>query len=108
MDDDFEQRLRTLLLTDTDPPISDRFDAAVRTRIARLRRVRRLMLPAVAIAATVAAAILVAPLLVTGATLVAETSVTLNGALGAFIVSPAAYALGALTVVAALVDTLRR
>lgn len=108
MDDDFEQRLRTLLVTDADPPASEGFDAAVRTRIARLRRVRQLVLPAMALAATVVVAILVAPLFGTGATFVAESSIALNSALGALIVSPAGYAFGGLTVAAALVDTFRR
>ena len=108
MNDDFEQRLRALLVSDADPPASDHFDAMVRTRIARLRRVRQLLLPGVALAATVVVAILVAPLLATGATWVAETPAMINSALGALIASPAGYALGALTAVAALVDTFRR
>jgi hypothetical protein len=108
MDDDFEQRLRTLLLTDADPPASEGFDAAVRTRIARLRHVRQFMLPGMALAATVVVAILVAPLFAPGATFVAEAPLMLNGALGALIASPVGYALGALTAVAALVDTFRR
>ncbi|HJR70506.1 MAG TPA: hypothetical protein VKA43_10735 [Gammaproteobacteria bacterium] len=108
MNDDFEQRLRMLLVADDDPPASERFDATVRTRIARLRRVRQFMLTAMALAATGVIAILVAPLFATGAAWVAETPAMVNSALGALVVSPAGYALGTLTVVAALVDTFRR
>ena len=115
MDDDFEQRLRTLLLTDADPPRDERFDARVRARIARLRLLRQVVLPAAAVAATVVVAILVAPWFTSGATLVAESSLalsepleTLNGAVSMVIASPLGYGIGALLVAAALVDSLRR
>jgi hypothetical protein len=108
MDDDFEQRLRTMLLTDADPPPSERFDALVRARISSLRRMRQFVLPAAAVAATVIVAWLVAPWFTSGAAVVAESSLALNNTLGAWIVSPAGYVLGAAAAAAALIDSLRR
>jgi hypothetical protein len=115
VDDDFEQRLRTLLLTDPDPPQNDRFDALVRARISGLRRARTFALLAAAVAATVVVAFLVAPLLATGASFAAESPLALkagldalNSGVGALVASPADYVLGALIVVAAIIDTVRR
>jgi hypothetical protein len=70
--------------------------------------VRQFVLPAAAAAAVVTVAVLVAPLLASGAAVVTESSVALNNSLGALIVSPAGYVLGGLAVAAALVDTFRR
>jgi hypothetical protein len=108
MNDDFESRRRTLLVADDDPPTSERFDTVVSARIARLRRVRQVMWPVMAVAASVLVAMVVAPLFAPGATFVAEAPAILNATLGALIASPVGYALGALTAVAALVDTFRR
>jgi hypothetical protein len=108
LNDNFENRLRTLLVANDDPPASERFDTAVSARIARLRRLRQVMRPVIAVAASVVVAMVVAPLFAPGATFVAEAPAMLNGALGALIASPLGYALGALTAVAALVDAFRR
>jgi hypothetical protein len=105
MNEDFEQRLRMLLAASEEPPVSERFGDEVRVRIARLRRVRRLMLPAAAVAAGLAFAIFGAPLLA-GIAAIAAAPVTLNGPLGALIASPVGYALGALIVIAAAADAL--
>jgi hypothetical protein len=102
MNDDFERRLRTLFAASEELAVSERFGDEVRLRIARLRRARRLILPAAAVAAGLAVAILGAPLLAA----IAAAPVTLNGPLGALIASPVGYALGTLTVVAALADAL--
>jgi hypothetical protein len=105
MNDDFEQRLRMLLAAGEELPVSERFGDEVRRRIARLRRVRGLVLPAAAVAAGLAVAILGAPLLAAISAL-AAAPVTLNGPLSTLIASPVGYALGMLTFVAALADAL--
>jgi hypothetical protein len=102
MSEDFEQRLRARFATSEELPVSEPFGAAVRQRIAGLRRVRRIVLATAIAAAGLAVAILGAPLLATGTTLIAEAPTALNGALSALLVSPAGFVLGALTGAVAL------
>ena len=107
MSDDFEQRLRTLFAESDDVSVNERFGFEVRERIVAVRRVRRIALATVGAATGLAVAIFATPLLITGTTLIAAAPATLNGALSALLLSPFGYALGALTVVAALVDVCR-
>jgi hypothetical protein len=102
MSDDFEQRLRLQLATSEELRVSEPFGDAVRQRIARLRRARRIVLAMAVVAAGLAVALVGAPLLTTSAMLAAETPSALNGALGALLVSPAGFVLGALTAATAL------
>ena len=102
MNDDFERRLRARFATSEQLPVSDAFGAAVRQRISRLRKVRRVLLAMAVVAMGLGAAILGAPLLSAGTMLVADAPNTLNGALGALLVSPAGFVLGALAAAAAL------
>jgi hypothetical protein len=101
MNEDFEQRLRARFATSEELRVSEAFGAAVRQRIAGLRRARRILLTTAVAAAGLAVALLGAPLLSTSAML-AEAPATLNGALGSLLVSPAGYLLGALTAATAL------
>jgi hypothetical protein len=106
MNEDFEQRLRTLFAAADPPSISERFGGEVRARIVGLRRARRIVLATAFAAAGLAAATFAASLIATATTFIAAAPVTLNGPLSALLLSPAGFALGALTVVAALVDVL--
>lgn len=104
MNDDFEQHLRTLFHEDDGPAVSERFDDGVRARIARLRRVRRALLSLGAAAAAAGVAMLATPLIGVGAASMAAAPAVINDGLSALLVSPAAYVLGTLAAVAALVD----
>jgi len=104
MNDDFEQRLRTRFRADDEPAASERFDSDVRARIARLRRMRRTLVSLGAAVGAVGIAIVATPLLGMGAASLAAAPAAINDALSALLVSPAAYVLGTLAAVAALVD----
>ena len=104
MNDDFEQRLRHTFADERRPVGQRRFDAEVRegsraaSRAAN-RRWRRWR------AATVSPSLFSSHRYSAPARRsIAAAPATLNSALGALLVSPVGYALGALTVVAALVD----
>jgi hypothetical protein len=104
MNDDFEQRLRTLLSEDDDPALSEPFDSAVTARIARLRRLRRALVALSAAAAALVAVIFVTPLIEMSAASLAAAPAAINGELSVLLMSPAAYVLGTLAAVTALAD----
>jgi hypothetical protein len=108
MNDDFEQRLRTLFKEDDGPAISAHFEDEVGARIARLRRLRRAALSLGWVTGAVIVAVLMTPLVGIGAAPMAAAPNIINDGLGALLLSPAAYVLGTLAAVAALVDAFGR
>jgi hypothetical protein len=101
MNEDFEQRLRVMFAASDEPAVSEPFSGVVRQRISSLRRARRTLLAVAILAAGFAVVILGAPVLATGAALIAAAPDALNGALSTLLVSPAGYLLGTLTAAAA-------
>lgn len=106
MTDDFERRLRALFAETNAAQGNAAFEREVQLRIARLRRRRGAVLPAALALAAAALGVIVSPLIVAGTALLTEATAPLVGASAAWLWSPLAYAVGALCVVAALVDAL--
>lgn len=105
MNEDFERRLHAQFAASGDLPPSEQFGRAVHERIARLRLAWRVASAAaivVGVAAGVAVAVVGAPMLTSGSTLIAEAPDALNGLLSGLLVSPAGIVLGAMTAAATL------
>lgn len=105
MSEDFERKLKTLFAEVGEGPSDDAFQVRVMGRVTRLRRVAQILSAAAAAAAFLAMAALtmaaLTPFAVSGTALVVESLSASNGALGAFLVSPLGYVLGAVAALAA-------
>ena len=106
MTDDFERQLRVLFAETSAAQRSEALELEVRARIARLRLLRRALAPAALVLAAIALAAIGGPVIQAGAALLVEATAPVVAAPAAWLWSPIAYAIGALSVVAALIDAL--